>query len=39
MISGEGAGGPFIIGAEQHCSSLAGKREVETDMENSILVN
>ncbi len=39
MISGEGALGPFIIGAEQHSSTPEGKREVEIDMEYSILVN
>lgn len=39
MISGEGARGPFIIGAEQHYSTPAGKREVEIDMQCSILVN
>lgn len=37
MIFREGAGGPFIIGAEQGCGSPAGKRKA--DMEYSILVN
>lgn len=39
MISGEGARGPFIIWAEQQCSTPAGKCEIEIDMEYSILVN
>lgn len=41
MISREGAGGrgAFIIGAEQHCSTPAGKCEVEIDMEYSVLVS
>lgn len=37
MISREGAGGPFITGAEQRCGVPAGKSEVEIDLEYSIL--
>ena len=39
MISGVDARGPFIIWAEQRCSTPEGKCEIEIDTEYSILVN
>lgn len=39
MISGVDARGPFIIWAEQRCSTPHRKREIEIDTESFILVD